>query len=74
MTTWQTMCFIDILENDMATKIIIKFVIVIKKMPPQHLKKKQFINIRKKQKRTKIFKKKKHEFRFGLFGKWENQD
>ena len=40
MTTWQTMCFIDILENDMATKIIIKFVIVIKKMPPQHLKKK----------------------------------
>ena len=74
MTTWQTMCFIDILENDMATKIIIKFVIVIKKMPPQHLKKKQFINIRKKQKRTKIFKKKKHEFRFGLFGKWENKD
>ena len=73
---WQTMCFVGTLEANMATKIIIKFAIVIRKMPPQHLKKKQFINIKKK-KRIKILrkkKKKKHEFRFGLFGKWENQD
>ena len=54
------MCFIDILEDDMATKIIIKFVIVIKKNATSASEKKKFINIRKKkeQKRTKIFKKK----------------
>jgi len=43
MTTWQTMCFIGTLEADMATKIIIKFVIVIRKMSPQYLKKKKIV-------------------------------
>ena len=73
---WQTMCFVGTLEANMATKIIIKFAIVIRKMPPQHLKKNS-LSILKKKKRIKILrkkKKKKHEFRFGLFGKWENQD
>ena len=72
---WQTMCFVGTLEANMATKIIIKFAIVIRKMPPQHLKKKQLSILKKKKnKNIKEKKKKKHEFRFGLFGKWENQD
>ena len=59
MTTWQTMCFIDILEDDMATKIIIKFVIVIKKNATSASEKKKSLSIlEKKKKRTKIFKKK----------------
>ena len=79
MTTWQTLCFVDTLEADMATKMIIKFVIVIRKMPSQHLEKKNSLSILKKkkeeeQKRTKVLRKKKHEFKFGLFGKWENKD
>ena len=56
---WQTMCFVGTLEANMATKIIIKFAIVIRKMPPQHLKKKKFINIKKKKKNKNIKEKKK---------------
>ena len=69
------MRFVGTLEADMATKIIIKFVIVIRKMPPQHLKKKSLSILEKKKnkKEQKYLRKKKHEFRFGLFGKQENK-
>ena len=61
---WQTMCFVGTLEANMATKIIIKFAIVIRKMPPQHLKKNSLSILKKKkkkreEKRTKILSKKK---------------
>ena len=68
------MCFIGTLEADMATKIIIKFVIVIRKMPPQYLKKNIYIYSLSILEKKNIKKKKKHEFRFSLFGKWENKD
>ena len=53
MTTWQTMCFIDILEDDMATKIIIKFVIVIKKNATSASEKKIVYQYQKKTKKNK---------------------
>ena len=50
---WQTMCFVGTLEANMATKIIIKFAIVIRKMPPQHLKKNSLSILKKKKRREK---------------------
>ena len=47
------MCFVGTLEANMATKIIIKFAIVIRKMPPQHLKKNSLSILKKKKRREK---------------------
>ena len=54
---WQTMCFVGTLEANMATKIIIKFAIVIRKMPPQHLKKRKVYQYQKKKEQKYLRKK-----------------
>ena len=53
MITQQTMCFVDTFKADMATKIIIKFVIVIKKNATSASEKKIVYQYQKKTKKNK---------------------